>query len=72
MSAQETMEAKGESEGMNAEGASCGVCGKPRSEWKNNGGRGVEKDGVLCCCRLCADRLNDPADRRKTPAKHAC
>lgn len=59
MPQEETVEAKGESEGMTAKDASCAVCGKPRKEWKRNGGRGVEKDGVLCCSESCAERLNE-------------
>jgi hypothetical protein len=59
MDKNETVEAKGESEGMTAKGASCAVCGKPRGEWKQRGGRGVEKNGVPCCSEQCAERLDE-------------
>ena len=69
----ETVEAKGESEGMTAKDASCAVCGKPRGEWTARGGRGVEKEDVVCCCAVCAEQLDAPPSLRShVAARHVC
>jgi hypothetical protein len=67
--ANETPEAKGESEGMTAKDASCATCGRPRREWRENSGKGVEKDGLLCCSRACAERLNDGVPSGRSAAR---
>lgn len=33
----------------------CPNCGMEQSEWKGNGGQGVEKDGQTYCCEGCRD-----------------
>lgn len=33
----------------------CPRCGMTKSQWKGNGGDGVERDGVRYCCDGCAN-----------------
>jgi hypothetical protein len=33
----------------------CPSCGMERSEWKGNGGQGVESGGQTYCCEPCRD-----------------
>lgn len=51
---QERPEASAESEGMSSVDLSCSVCGKPREDWVENEGEGVERDGLVYCSEHCA------------------
>jgi hypothetical protein len=45
-------------ESASAEGAAmdtCPNCGMERTEWRGNGGQGVESDGRIYCCQGCLD-----------------
>lgn len=33
----------------------CTACGLDKSEWKGNGGKGVEQNGARYCCDGCAN-----------------
>lgn len=33
----------------------CPRCGMVQSDWRGNGGQGVERDGERYCCDGCAD-----------------
>jgi len=34
----------------------CAGCGRPESQWRENGGAGYQDGGETYCCRGCADQ----------------
>jgi hypothetical protein len=62
---EEKPEAKGEVEGMSAISLSCIKCGKPREDWTENEGQGVDRGGLPYCSEECA---NAPEEVEKEEA----